>query len=309
MGAHNLGTSILCVACFAVFTACNEQSSSPQPDSSTDSGRKEFKVRGVVQELRPAEKEVVIKHEEIPGYMAAMTMPFEVKNTNELKGLNTNDQVTFIMVVTEKEGWIEGIRKIGVDTNSVPGSERPKVRIVRDVEVLEIGDKVPNYTFTNSFGQTVSLTNFTGQAYAFTFIFTRCPFPNFCPRMNSNFADAYKLLMSRRSGPTNWHLLSISFDPQFDTAARLKEYSAHYQPDPAKWDWVTGAQIEIDAIADQVELAFAFENGTFNHNLRTAVVDKDGRLRKLFRGNEWKPEEFVEEIIAGAEGRPIPKPE
>lgn len=257
-----------------------------------------FKTRGIIQELKPGEREVVIKHETITNYMPAMTMPFEVKNTNELSGLSTNDQVSFTLVVTENDGWIENLKRIG--TSPEP-AERPNVRIVRDVQPLAVGDKMPDYSFTNSLGRTVKLSDFAGQAYTFTFVFTRCPFPTFCPRMNSNFAETYKQLMSRSSGPTNWHLLTISFDPDFDTPERLREYSAHYNPDPKKWDWLTGAMIDIDAITDQFGLIFASEKGTINHTLRTVVIDKNRKVRNIYIGNEWSTDELVESIIAAAQ--------
>jgi protein SCO1 len=259
-------------------------------------------VRGVVKEIKDTNT-VSIAHEEIPGYMVAMTMDFDVQNTNELAGLAPNDQVTFSMVVTSDDGWIENIRKIG----AAAGPARPAMRVVRDVEELKIGDKMPDYTFTNSLGQKISLSDFNGQAYAFTFIFTRCPFPTFCPRMNMNFAAAYKQLSEMPNAPTNWHLISISFDPDFDTPARLAQYSSSYQPDPKKWSWVTGAMIDIDAIAEQVGLVFSYEKGTFNHNLRTVVVDKNGIIRQNFRGNEWKPVDLVNEIVAGAQGKEVQK--
>ena len=314
------GSSIVLVlACAVVLTACSkretEQSMPPPTDAkvatnaqiassvTADPNRKVFEVRGVVQELKGWENEVVIRHEEIPNYMPAMTMSFDVKNPAELTGLATNDQIAFSMIVTDADGWIENIRKIGVDTNSV----RPQIRVVRDVEELKIGDKMPNYSFTDSLGEKISLSDFNGQAYAFTFIFTRCPFPTFCPRMNLNFAAANEQLSKMENGPTNWHLFSISFDPDFDTPARLREYSSMYKPDPKKWSWVTGAMIDIDAIAEQVGLIFSYENNTFNHNLRTVVVDKNGVIRQNFRGNEWQPEDLVQEIVAGAEGKEIPK--
>jgi len=178
---------------------------------------------------------------------------------------------------------------------------------VREVEPLEVGDKMTNYPFTNSLGEKIQLSDFAGQAYAFSFIFTRCPFPNFCPRMNMNFEAAYKQLMRMENAPTNWHLLSISFDPEFDTPQRLKEYSATYNPDPKKWSWVTGAMIDIDAITEQLGLAFAFENNTINHNLRTVVVDKNGIIRQILWGNEWRPDDLVNEIVAGAQGKEVGK--
>jgi protein SCO1/2 len=297
-----------------VLAGCNcapsatTQSSSISSQTKTNSGPQTFHVRGVIQEFRPADKEIVIKHEEIPDYMPAMTMPFPVKSTNEFAGLRKNDQVSFTMIVTEKDGWIQDLKKIGVDTNSLGSpQERPKIRLVRDVEPLKGGDKMPNYTFTNSLGKKVSLSDFAGQAYAFTFMFTRCPFPTFCPRMSSNYSEAFKLLSAETNKAANWHLLTISFDPEFDTPERLKEYSEYYHPDPKKWDFVTGAMIDIDAITEQAGLVFAYEKGTFNHNLRTVVIDKDGKIRMIFKGNEWKPEQLAAEMIAGARGESIPQ--
>ena len=307
------GVIILTLALLVVM-ACSRQSNETGGEAANaatqgtgESNRKVFEVRGVVEEVKATEKKIVIRHEEIPDYMPAMTMPFDVKNTNELAGLAPNDQVSFRMIDTGDDGWIENLKKIGVDTNSATQQLKPRARLVRDVEPLAVGDPMPNYPFTNSLGEKIELKDFAGQAYAFSFIFTRCPFPTFCPRMNINFEKAYQQLTSMENAPTNWHLISISFDPEFDTPQRLKEYSATYKPDPKKWSWVTGAMMEIDAITEQLGLTFAFENNTYNHNLRTVVVGKNGVIRHVFWGNEWKPEELVQEIVAGAEGKEVGK--
>jgi protein SCO1/2 len=273
---------------------------STQPQA-TD--RQVFQVKGVVQEIQAVESKAVIRHEEIPDYMPAMTMSLDVKNTNELAGLAPGDEITFDMVVTEDDGWIENIKKTGLVTN-VTAKPRPSTRLVRDVEPLSVGDKMPDYTFTNALGEKVSFSDFPGQAHAFTFIFTRCPFPTFCPRMNANFAETFNLLKNNPNAPTNWHLFSITIDPDYDTPERLKAYSSYYNPDPQKWDWLTAAMIDIDAITEQVGLVFAFENNTINHNLRTVVVDRTGTIRQIHWGNEWKPEDLAQQIIAAAQAEP-----
>lgn len=308
---------LLSISLLTTFSACSRESSTASTSSTNPTAtkttspakteRQEFQVRGVVQEVKAADKEVIIKHEEIPNYMPAMTMTFEVKNGSELSGISSNDIVNFRMVVTDDDGWIENLTKVGVSTNSNADIIRSRTRIVREVEPLAVGDKMPNYPFTSSLGEKIELKDFAGQAYAFTFIFTRCPFPTFCPRMNINFEAAYKELMAAPNAPTNWHLVSISFDPEFDTPHRLKEYSATYNPDPRKWSWVTGAMIDIDAITEQLGLVFTFENNTYNHTLRTVVVDKNGVIRQNFWGNEWTPQELVKEIVAGAEGKEVGK--
>lgn len=273
----------------------------PQSTEAKTNSIRTFAVKGVVKEVRAAQSEVVIKHETITNYMEAMTMPFSVKNTNELAGLASGDQVTFKMIVTPDEGWIEQIRKTGAaapETNAPP--QHQSVRVVREVEPLAVGDKMPDYSFTNAIGKKVSLSDFKGQALAFTFMFTRCPFPNFCPRMSSNFAEAAKKLSSDPAAPKNWHLLTISFDPEFDTPERLRTYSEGYNKWPEKWDFATGAMIDIDAITEQFGLSFVYRDGTYDHKLRTVLVDAKGVIQQIYIGNEWKVDDFVEEMHKAA---------
>jgi protein SCO1/2 len=258
-----------------------------------------YAVRGVIKELKPDGKTVVIRHEEVPEYMPAMTMPFEVKDRKELAGLKPGDKVSFRMLVSDTEGWIDQVTLLG---ETDPGEPPPRetFRRARTVEPLEIGDPIPDYPFTNELGQAFSLGQFKGKALALTFIFTRCPFPNFCPRMSENFAGAHRQLAAMKDGPTNWHFLSLSFDPEFDTPATLKNYASRYKYDPNHWTFATGALIEIDAITEQFGLVFPREGANFNHNLRTVVIDARGRVQKVFVGNEWKVEDFVVEMVKAA---------
>ena len=261
-----------------------------------------FQVKGVVVELETDGKTVKIKHEEIPGYMGAMTMPFEVRPTNELSGLLPGDTISFRMSVTDTDGWIDQIQKLNVTpvTNTLPTTG--PFRVVRDVEPLNVGDLLPEYRFTNQLGQPVSLSQFRGQALAITFIYTRCPFPTFCPLMSRNFEEVQKKLVSQPGSPTNWNLLTITFDPEYDTPARLKGYARQYSADPAHWSFLTGELIDITAIAEQCGLLFWREAGGVNisHNLRTAVVDARGRVQRILPENKWTSGELVEEIIKAA---------
>jgi protein SCO1/2 len=270
-------------------------------NAAAQTNERTFSVKGVLKEIKPDGKTAVIQHEEIPNYMPAMTMPLEVRNPNELAGLQAGDRISFRMVVTETDGWIDQVKKEG--TNNV--YQPPVVesfRAVRNVEPLNVGDAMPDYPFVNEEGEAIRLSQYKGQALAFSFIFTRCPFPLFCPKMNENFAEAYKKLTTTQGAPTNWHLLSISFDPAFDTPAVLKNYARRYKYDPKHWNFVTGQIIDIDAITEQFGLYFAREGGgaNFNHNLRTVVVDAAGRVQKIFIGNEWKPDELYEEMVKAA---------
>lgn len=301
MGGVKLPCSPALPLCFAVLAlalgACREKPATTAAPAKLQT----FTVKGVVEEVLPNRESVVIRHEEIPGYMEAMTMPFSVKRTNEVAGLVKGARVSFRLMVTADESWIEQITQLG----GAPKVETPSVqsfRRVRDVEQLQPGDALPNYPFTNQLGQAVSTGQFKGQALALTFIFTRCPLPDFCPRMSKNFTETQKLLAARADGPTNWHLMTISFDPEFDTPAVLKSHSQFHSADPQRWDFVTGAMIEIDAITEQFGMMFSREPGkvAFDHKLRTAVIDASGKVQRILLGNSWKPEELVEEMVKAA---------
>jgi len=271
------------------------------PAAPADTNAQLFQVKGVIVEVLPAEKSVRIRHEDIPNYMPAMTMPFDVKDTNELAGLQAGDAVTFHLTVTELDGWIDHIKKLG----AAPVKDPPAatgLRIVREVEPLNVGDALPEYHFTNQLGQAVSLSQFRGQALAFTFIFTRCPFPTFCPLMSNNFRAVQDALLANPNSPTNWHLLTISFDPDYDTPEKLKSYAATYHIDPAHWSFLTGALVDITELSEQVGLQFWRDPGAvgINHNLRTVVVDAQGRVQKIYAENKWTPEELTAEIVTAA---------
>ncbi|MBI4663179.1 MAG: SCO family protein [Verrucomicrobia bacterium] len=266
-----------------------------------------FAVKGLVKRLEAEGQAVVIQHEEIPNYMAAMTMPFSVKDTNDLRAVRPGQSVTFRLHVTEDESWIDQIAEVGAPkTNDPP--ERPSVRVVREVQPLKEGDPMPDYRFTNELGQAVSLSDFKGHALALTFIFTRCPLPEFCPLMSRNFSLAQQQLASSPGAPTNWHLLTISFDPHFDTPAVLRSYAQIYRRDARRWSFVTGALIDIDAITEQFELPVIKQGETFEHKLRTVVIDAVGRIQKVFMGNKWTAEELADEIRRAAAANPARPP-
>lgn len=254
---------------------------------------------GIVVEVKPAEKQVTIKHGDIPGYMPGMTMPFDVKDTNELAGIQPGDPVSFRLIVSNNYGWIDKIQKTGPRTNVLPTTG--PFHVVRDVEPLNEGDLLPEYHFTNQVGQLISTSQFTGQALAINFLFTRCPFPNFCPLMANNFEDSQKKLLAMPNAPTNWHFLTISFDPEFDTPTVLQKYAEAHDADPQRWTFATGALIDVTAIGEQFGLTFWKEQaGIISHNLRTVVIDPSGRVQKIFTGNDWQPADLVAEMIKAA---------
>ena len=252
-----------------------------------------FPAKGVVKELNPDNKTVVISHEAISNYMAAMTMPFKVKDPKELAGLHRGDEISFRLQVTETESWVEHIAKIG--TVSLPPIQTPT-----NPPVVRPNHPLLDYKFTNELGYAVSLNDFRGQALAITFFYTRCPLPDYCPRLSKNFQAASQKLGSLPGAPANWHFLSISFDTEFDSPQMLKAYGNSYQYDPKHWSFLTGPADKIGELARQSGASYELDAGTFNHNFRTLIVDASGHLQMVFPTGGDLSDEIVAEIIKAA---------
>jgi len=254
-----------------------------------------YPVRGVIQSIAPDLRHAMIKHDKIPGYMAAMTMDFSVRDTNALTGFAPGDEITFTLVVTETNDWIESLNKIGA--HGLSGS--PGWHAVEPE--LKVGDPLPDYEFTGETGPPVRFSDFRGRAVAFTFFFTSCPLPEYCPRMNRNFLEARSLLLTNSAAPTNWQLLSISFDSSFDTPQVLSRYAKFYRGDIAdRWQFAVASTNTLAGLAPKVDLNFWREGGSISHNLRTVVLDPDGKISRQFDGNEWTPQQLADAIAAAA---------
>lgn len=258
-----------------------------------------YEVRGVIKETDLAKRTARITHEEIPGYMRKMTMEFSLRDQSDLKSLKPGDPVTFTLKVTEEDGWIENLKRSTNAPSTAEVKEAPAPRPkVAPYEPLFPGDTLPDYAFTNEFNQPVLLSQYEGQALAFTFIFTTCPFPTMCPRMSANLREAYQLLKALPSGETNWHLFSITIDPATDTPEVLKRYASTQNYDAKHWSFLTGAEDQIELLARHFGLNFYREGGVLTHNLRTVVINPKGKVHKTLIGNEWKAQELVDELVA-----------
>jgi protein SCO1/2 len=273
----------------------------PTVSTHTSTNRQTYEVKGVVRELVLERKKVKVAHEAIPGYMEAMTMLLDVKDANELKDLQPGDNISFRMVVLEDDGWIENIKKLGTGPRTPVPTPEP-IRRVREVEPLSVGDMVPEYAFTNMLGQVIRLSELKGRAVGFTFIFTRCPFPTFCPRLNTTFQQAHNRLKAMTNGPANWTLLSITMDPEYDTVSRLKDYAQRYNLDTNHWQFVTGDLTDITAIGEQFGLQFwrPKPNDPISHNVRTVVVDASGRVQWVTNENEFKADDLAAQMVKAA---------
>jgi protein SCO1/2 len=261
-----------------------------------DQSTKSYPARGVIEKIAPDLRQATIHHQTIPGYMMEMTMDFNLKNTNEISGISPNDEITFTLVVGQNDEWIENIHRVGraVETTTNKIIRTSGLSGVMMMPELKSGDLLPDYVLKAEGGSQIHVSDYRGRALAFTFFYTRCPLPDYCPRMNNNFAQARKILLADASAPTNWQFLSISFDPEFDTPDVLKNYADVYRGDDAsRWSFASAPTNVLADAAGHLDLMVMRQGNGLSHNLRTVVLDPQGRIYRQFDGNQWTPQELA----------------
>jgi len=273
-------------------------SAKSQPPAAGETSRPRIlPAKGVVVSINRDEQQLVVRHEAISNYMGAMTMPFKVKTSGALVDLHDGDEISFQLHVTETESWVDQIVKTG--TSAVPAKQPANVEPATAVAALP-AHPLLSYKFTNELGRPVSLDDFRGQALAITFFYTRCPLPDYCPRLSKNFQEASQQLESMAGAPTNWHCLSISFDTEFDTPEMLKAYGESYHYDPDHWSLLTGPPDKIGELARACGMSFQRDGTTFNHDFRTLIIDAAAHLQMIFPTTGDLSDQIVAELVTAA---------
>jgi protein SCO1/2 len=264
--------------------------------TNSDEGADHYDTRGVVRGFSPDRSTIEIQHENIPGFMPSMTMPFVARDPKQIADLKTGDAISFRMAVTKKDFWIENVKKMPrEEINVAEPKQTSSVSSEREARLKE-GDEMPAFSLTNQNGERVSLDTFHGQPFVLTFVFTRCPVPNFCPRMSNNFEELQTAIKRGIGTLATTRLLSITLDPDYDTPKILNDYAAFHHSDFKIWSFATGDKKEIDSITRAFSVYRQNEGGTTSHGLATALINRNGMVERIWRGNAWTPEEVVEEI-------------
>lgn len=261
---------------------------------------KRYPLKAEVISVDPPRKLITVKHGEIPGLMPAMTMTYAVADGREIEHLEPGDLITADLVVSESKGRLENITLTGHGTgNSSPGTTQ---------RIPQPGEAVPDFALVNQNGKHIHFHDYAGKTLLVTFIYTRCPLPDFCPRMNENFRAIQDVLRQQSESVNGAAFLSISFDPEHDTPAVLKHYASIYdkpEKDQKQFDW----QFAVPNAKDLPEIVRFFglvvepQQGQIVHSLSTTLIGPDGKVQEWYSGNEWKPEEVaqaIENVLAGS---------
>ncbi|HWS87731.1 MAG TPA: SCO family protein [Pyrinomonadaceae bacterium] len=274
-------TSIILFASAVFMQGC-----SPKPVE-----KERYEIKGKVVSVDRARGEVSLDHEPVKGYMAAMTMDFPVRDAEALKVMEAGDQVqAFLVVADDSSYWLESpVITKGLSAGPVTppaGSNEPRP-----------GSEVPDVKLVNHDGHPLSPKQFKGRALVVNFIYTRCPLPDQCPLLSANFARLNSAILADEGLRKRAHLLSVTLDPEYDRPEVLKAYGRTYAGGEFdNWDFATGEPAEVRRLAESFGLIYKAEGDQVIHSLRTAVITPEGKLFKVYRGNEWKPDEVLSDL-------------
>src|SRR5687767_7224519 len=256
-----------------------------------------YQLKGQVLAVKTETSEILVQHEDIPGFMPAMTMPYAVKDPALIKDRVPGDLITATLNVEPALAHLTAITKTG--SAPIPDDARTTIPAAAGIELLRPGDAAPDTTLIDQDGKPIALKNFAGMATAITFIYTRCPLPQFCPLMDRRFADVQELAAQDPALAGKVLLLSVSFDPKFDRAAVLRRHAATLKADPKVWTFATAEEAVVDRFAARFGVNVIREqNDTITHNLRTAVIDRSGRVTVFLDSNAWTAADLTRELKA-----------
>jgi protein SCO1/2 len=257
---------------------------------------KRYQLTGQVLAVRADRQQITIKHGDIDGYMPAMTMSFAVARADLLTGREPGETVKATLEVENMIARLVEITRTGM---------APLPDLTNEAELaaglLDVGDEVPDAAFIDSNDARRSFSEWRGSHVLVTFIYTQCPLPNFCPLMDQNFATLQGAIAEDGGLRGRVKLLTISFDPAHDTPAILAAHAKRRRADPAVWTFLTGDRVTIDRFAARLGVGVVRpgdDSNMITHNLRTIHVGPDGRIAKIYSGNEWIPSQVLADLRA-----------
>lgn len=261
-----------------------------------DAGVKRYHLVGKVVAVDARGSSVVVDHQAIPGFMDAMTMSYPVRDVRILAPLNVGDEITADVVVASDGAYLDNIvvTKKGTGDKSAPPSSEHEP---------QPGEKVPDFAFVNQDGKRIHLNSFEGHVLLVTFVYTRCPFPDFCPLVSRNFAQVYSATRKNPALASKLRLLTVSFDPEHDTPKILHAYGESFRDEAGaipfdRWEFAVAPQEDLKKIASYFGLFFTSEGGQIVHSLSTTVISPEGTVYKWYEDNQWTPSDLVADATA-----------
>jgi protein SCO1/2 len=259
---------------------------------------RQYPLTGQVLAVHAERQELTVKHEDIPNFMPAMTMTYPVAPAL-LEGRKPGELIAATLEVRDSTGRLIDIRSTG----SAPLPSESEIAMASNP--LAEGDEVPDVALIDQSNRRRSFSEWRGSLTLVTFIYTSCPIANFCPLMDQNFATLQEAIAEDPLLEGQVRLVSVSFDPDTDTPEVLAKHAARRRADPAVWTYLTGDRVTVQRFAGRFGVSVLEADGAtdITHNLRTALIGRDGRIVRFYSGNDWTPSTVLADLRA-ARARP-----
>jgi protein SCO1/2 len=295
---------LVLLLCIAALSGCKQ--ATPAPAAPLLS--KTFKIRGKIVATDVAAGQVTLDHEAVPGFMDAMIMPYKLADPSIMSELHPGDKIVADVIVDQIDANDPqgGFRNARLDNIVVVAQAKPDYNPPVHYHVPAAGDPVPDFALLNQSGKTIHIAQFKGRVLLMTFVYTRCTLADYCPRMSRNFAEIDKALATDPAVYAKTHLLSVSFDPTYDTPAVLRSYGGAYTGEYTKekfqhWDFAAPPVKELDAMAQFFDVGIMpGTNKSLTHSLSTVLIGKDGKVIAWYPTNDWQPAAMVAAVKAAA---------
>jgi protein SCO1 len=289
---------LLSLTILTLLLGCHQ---SPTASPNSVANQKTFTIRGKIVASKGAS--VTLDGEDVPGFMEAMTMDYRLKDPTIASELHVGDRIT-AKIMADKKG--DDYTNVQLDDIVVIAQARPDYKPPVAYHVPTPGDTVPDFHLLNQSDRTIHLDQFKGKLVLMTFIYTRCPLADYCPRMSHNFADIDKALAADPALYRETHLLSVSFDPTYDTPKVLRSYGGAYTGNYTNekfqhWDFAAPTEKDLPNITQFFNVGVTpGDNKTLTHSLSTVLIGKDGKIIAWYPANDWKPEDVIAAIRKNA---------
>ena len=266
------------------------------PGAPVSASAKRYPLKGVITAVDFSKPAITVAHEDIPGFMEAMTMEFPVRDDPKVVALlRPGDRIEARLVIDGKVFFLENVLTKGFVPTPTASSSSARPEPNRGVGV---GDLVPDFTLVDQTGKPVRFSQFRGEPVAVTFVYTRCPIATACPITVGKFSKIAAALVKEKFGT----LLAVTVDPAGDTPAVLKDYATRVGADPSRWKFLTGDPAAVARVAERFGVLYYPDHGQIVHSQAVAVVDPDGRVANLYYGEEWEPESVLQDLEKARKG-------
>ena len=246
---------------------------------------------GLVLKLDRPGAIVTISHDALPGFMDAMAMPFDLEGSARAVTLAPGDRVRFRLAVKHDRSWVDRVEVISAARVDAGLEQTPATP-----SLVPVGSAVPDFELIDQGGKPVTLASLKGKVVAVTFIYTRCPLPDYCPRMVENFKALRARFAPRMD--RDLVLLTVSFDPKYDTPATLARYAASRRAGGPGWHFLTGDPSKIERVCGAFGIQYYADEGLITHSLETAILDRTGRLAATVEGKDFTPQQLGDLVAA-----------